>query len=52
MDTETNFVICLGVRFALHVIKALRLARIGLASATSLSHSNAILVLNNLGVRS
>ena len=34
MDTETNFVICLGVRFALHVIKALRLARIEHCSRT------------------
>ena len=34
MDTETNFVICLGVRFALHVIKALRLARIEHCSGT------------------
>ena len=34
MDTETNFVICLGVRFALHVIKALRLASIEHCSRT------------------
>ena len=39
-DTETNFVvnkICPGVRFALRIIKALRLARIAHCSGT-LSH--------------